>query len=165
MRRPRNFNALLFLIIGAVALAAAYYGYLSPGSFETAARTAVSSLSIIFGLSAAISSLVHINGNASLRVSSDPATSARIDEKLTSDDDRTLCRLRLLHLVTLVSIMFGLVYLVAVNDAPCAIFTKLITGAFVFGTSVALMSTLFLPSLLIAMVKRNAYVRSKSSDT
>ena len=163
MSRNALFNAVCFLSITGIGFGAGAYGYSSPCSFQTSAQTAVSSLSIIFGLSVAISSLLHINAGAAGRTSNDPATSASIDHKLASDDDRTLRRLMFLHVITLCSILLGLVYLVAIHDAPSAIITKAVTSAFVFCTAFTLLSTLFLPSLLVQMVKRNTYIKSKSA--
>ncbi|MEP3784134.1 hypothetical protein [Ascidiaceihabitans sp.] len=163
MSRQAGFNAAFVLLILIAACGAATYGFRSPASFESAARTAISSLSIIFGLSAAISSLIQSNGSASGQVSNDPVVAKKISGKLVADDNRTLVRQRALHFSTLISVILGLVYLVAVKDAPCAIVTRWITAAFVFGTSVSLLSTLVLPNLLISLVKRNAHLQSKRS--
>lgn len=161
MSRQAGSNAAFVLLILIAASGAATYGFRSPTSFEAAARTAISSLSIIFGLSAAISSLIQSNASSSGAISNDPVVARRVTDKMVSDDHRTLRRQRLLHYATLISVILGLVYLVAIKDAPCATITRWITAAFVFGTSISLLSTLVLPNLLISLVKRNAHIQGK----
>ena len=163
MKRSTSLNIIAFILILICASLAALYGFRSPASFENAARTAVSSLSIIFGLTAAMSSLLHVNNKRPGNLSNDPKVAERIGAQLVHDDNRSLLRQGALHITALLSIILGLVYLVALKDAPNSVVTKSITAAFVFGTTVSLLSTLFLPKLLTTLVKRNAHIHSKSA--
>lgn len=161
MKRGTLINVVAFSLMLVGAAFAAWYGFQSPSSYKDAAGVAVSSLSIIFGLTAAISSLLHVKLQSPSSLSNDPENAKKMGEHLSFDDDRTLLRQGALHVTALVSIMTGLAYLVAIKEAPCALFTRIVTAGFAFGTTISLLSTLFLPRLFAALIKRNTYTQTK----
>ena len=164
MRRATVINILAVSVILLCAGGVGWYGFVSPNSFEDAARTAVSSLSIIFGLTAAMSSLLHVRQKNAGSLSNDPATAERLGDQLDFDDNRTILRQSILHVAALLTILLGLAYLVVLKDAPHSLVTKVIAAAFGFGTTLSLMSALFLPRLLAVLIKRNAYFQSRGSN-
>lgn len=161
MKRGTLINVVAFSLILAGAAFAACYGFKSPSSYKDAAGVAVSALSIIFGLTAAISSLLHLKLHSPSSLSNDPENAKKIGKQLGFDDDRTLLRQGALHVTALISIMTGLAYLVAIKEAPCALFTRIVAASFAFGTTISLLSSLFLPRLFAALIKRNAYIQTR----
>lgn len=154
---------LLFGVIIALGLLAGGYAYSFPENIEGASRSAISALSIIFGLSTAVSSLLSSHNTLKGASSNDPHLAAQQRAKALKDDNKTLFRQKLLHLLTLGSIIIGIVYLVALEDSQCSVITKLIAFVFACGATISLLSTLFLPSLLTSLIKRNAYLQRHDS--
>lgn len=164
MKRATVINIFAFISILLCAGGVGLYGFWSPSSFENAARTAVSSLSIIFGLTAAMSSLLHVNQKKPESLSNDPASAERLGDQLDFDDNRTLLRQSALHIIALLTILLGLAYLVMLKEAPSSMVTKIVAAAFGFGTTLSLLSALFLPRLLAVLIKRNAHFQSRKSN-
>lgn len=135
------------------------YAFQFPENIESASRSAIAALSIIFGLSTAVSSLLASHLSAEFSSSNDPDLAAQQKEQARKDDNRTLSRQKALHLTALASIILGIAYLVAVKDSPSALVTKLLAFLFASGAMVSLLSTMFLPSLLTSLVRRNAYLQ------
>lgn len=155
------------LTFGAIALlggCAGLYAFLSPENIEGASRSAISALSIIFGLSTAVSAMLTSHSNIMASSSNDPHLAAKQKEQALKDDTRTLSRQRALHLVTLSSIILGVVYLVALKDSPCALATRILAFMFAGGATVSLLSTMFLPNLLASLVRRNAYLQRQKTS-
>lgn len=150
-------NMVAFIAILLLGILAGAYSFNFPENIEGAARSAIAALSIIFGLSTAISSLLTSYSTDVSSYSNDPHLAARQKEKAEDDDGRTLSRQMVLYLVTISSIVLGIVFLVAVKDAPHSMITKVIASLFSGGVTVSLLSTMFLPSLLASLIRRNAY--------
>lgn len=155
---------LLFGVIIAFGVFAGIYAYSFPENIEGASRSAISALSIIFGLSTAVSSLLSSHNALKGSSSNDPHLAAQQRAKALKDDNKTLFRQKLLHVFTLGSIIIGIVYLVAVKDSQCSVITRIIAFAFASGATISLLSTLFLPSLLTSLIKRNAYFQRHDSS-
>lgn len=155
------FRMINFVIILLLGVCAGTYAFYSPENIEGASRSAISALSIIFGLSTAVSSLLTSNKTEDVSSSNDPHLAKLQNEQAQRDDDRTLSRQKALHLITIASIILGIVYLVAVADSPCGIATKLLAFSFAFGATISLLSTMFLPSLLTLLVRRNAFLKKQ----
>lgn len=155
----RSLARPMLLFVGVITLGgcAGLYAYISPENIEGASRSAISALSIIFGLSTAVSSLLSSHTVSKGSSSNDPHLAAQQKAKALKDDDRTLFRQKMLHLLTLGSIILGIVYLVAIKDSPCALTTRILAFAFASGATISLLSTMFLPNLLTSLIKRNAY--------
>lgn len=159
MSRSPTHSMLLFGAIIALSGCAGLYAYFSPENIEGASRSAISALSIIFGLSTAVSSLLSSHTGLKGSSSNDPHLATQQKARALKDDDRTLVRQKRLHLLTLGSIILGIVYLVAISDSPCALTTRILAFAFASGATISLLSTMFLPSLLTSLIKRNAYLQ------
>lgn len=155
---------ILFIAVFTLGGCAGLYAYFAPENIEAASRSTISALSIIFGLSTAVSSLLSSHTVLKGSSSNDPHLAAQQKIKALKDDDRTLVRQKWLHLLTLGSIIFGIVYLVAIKDSPCALATRVVAFAFASGASISLLSTLLLPSLLTSLIKRNTYLQ-RHKDT
>lgn len=148
---------LVFGVIFTLGGCAGLYAYLSPANIEGASRSAISALCIIFGLSTAVSSLLSSHTALKGSSSNDPHLAVQQKSRALKDDDRSLFRQKMLHLLTLGSIILGIVYHVAIMDSPSALATRILASAFASGATISLLSTMFLPSLLTSLIKRNAY--------
>lgn len=165
MSRPTLIRFLLCCIIVLLGLSAGTYAYSFPQSIKDASRPAITALSIIFGLSTAISSVVGATLSDKHTSSNDPALAASQRIKARTDDNRTLSRLTILYQITLLTIITGIIYLVASDDSNCSQSTRILAFLFAAGMTVSLFSALFLPGLLTSTIKRNKYLqRLKSSE-
>lgn len=155
-----SFGAILLL-----GCCVGVYAFFSPANLESASSSAIAALSIIFGLSTAVSALLTSHTGEVSSSSNDPHLAAHQKDQIAKDDDRTLFRQKILHLVTLASIILGLLYLVALKDSPNGLITKILALGFASSATVSLLSTMFLPSLLTSLIKRNAYLQNKKNGS
>lgn len=162
MNKGVGLNFALSAIIVVTAGAAAVFAFQMPAKIEPATNAMITSLSIIFGLSVAITSMAIPASTASKKLSNDPIVAKRQADKRQNDDKRTLTRQKLLTWAALAAVLLGIMFLVAFETSPCATITRLIAAAFTSTAACALLFTLFLPNLLTSLVRRNAYLQSKS---
>lgn len=153
------FRMIIFTGILLLGVCAGTYAFLSPENIQGASRSAISALSIIFGLSTAVSSMLMSSRNYAASTSKDPHLAKSQDEQAQRDDNRTLTRQKALHLITIATIILGIIYLVAVEAAPCGTATRVFAFLFSCGAIVCLLSTMFLPSLLTLLIRRNAFLK------
>lgn len=158
MKKSPLRSMLWFGAIIVLACCTGFYAYFSPRNIENASSSAIAALSIIFGLSTAVSSLLSSQLGLMGKFSNDPHLAERQKEKLLKDDSRTLFRQKMLHILTLVSVISGILYLVAIKDSPCSLITRGLAFTFASSATVSLLSTLFLPNLLTSLIARNAYL-------
>lgn len=161
MSSPTVIRMLIFCAIILLSICAGIYAFLSPQNIEEASRSAISAMSIIFGLSTAVSSMLTSHSSDLSSYSNDPHLAATQKKHAIKDDNMTRARQRALHLAALSSIIMGIAYLVAVKDSPCAFITRILAFMFSIATTISLFSTMLLPDLLMSLVKRNAYLQRK----
>lgn len=147
-----------FVVIILLSCSAGVYAFFLPQNIENASGSAIAALSIIFGLSTAVLTLLAPKMVEPAGLSNDPHQAAKQKDIICQDDDRTLLRQKTLHQITLVSVLLGLIYLVAIEDSPCSLITKTIAFSFSFSATFSLLSTLFLPNLLSSLVERNSHI-------
>ncbi len=152
-----GFRKNLLTVITAVllSLSTGSFAYFNPTAIEPAASPAISALSVIFGLSIAVSSIALASHNLQPPLGNDPSTNNTKRDRQKADDQRTLTRQKYLTWLALLALILGLIFLVAFKKAPCAILTRIIAATFSFMTSTALMFSLRLPGLLSSIALRN----------
>lgn len=158
MNKDTLVNMGLSLAFVGLSLWVAVFACNNPGIIAPASNAAISALSIIFGLSIAVSALPVHRGDLASRLSNDPAMGKNLARKVENDNVRTLFRQKQLTWLALMSIVSGLVYLVIFKHNPDGGITKIIAAAFSGLTSATLLFTLFLPGLLSTLGIRNAYI-------
>ena len=150
-----------FGVIFCLSCSAGLYAFFSPQNIEGASSSAIAALSIIFGLSTAVLTLLKPQEDKTTGLSNDPFQRAKQIEIIQRDDARTLSRQKTLHQITLASVIFGLIYLVALKDSPNSLITKTIAFSFSFSATFSLLSTMFLPNLLASLVERNSHIQGR----
>jgi hypothetical protein len=144
-----------FVAVLACSMAAAVYGLFNPDAVMPAATNAIAALSIIFGLSAAVSSLL-IAGQVSPRqISNDPTVAKRVSDRLKRHDHRTIDRLKYMQTGALVAVVLGIAYQVAATDARSPSVTSVLAAGFAFAATFSLLFATALPSLFSHLQKRN----------
>lgn len=149
-------NLFLTLMIGAAALGAAVYAFNYPTVIEPAANAAIASLSIVFGLSTAISSLASMNPSELSYLSRDQSVKGMQIATIIRDNQRTISRQKALNWSALTSVCLGLVYLVSVYVCVECLLAKIVAAAFTGLSFATLLFAFFLPALLSALIKRNS---------
>lgn len=155
----------LFFFTGVVVCVAvaAIFAYFHPSHIETAGRAAISSLSIIFGLSTAVTSLLAVPVENPADLHNDPHLAKQIQAKIERDNRRTLNRQNAINTLAILSIVFGLVYLTANSYDGCSTATRFTAALFAASSTLCLLSALMLPHLLKTLFQRNTYLANKRS--
>ena len=154
-------NVILVALIAAASLWGMCQGYLNPLTSKRIASEVIASLSIIFGLSAAVTAIVGAKGVTTSGVTNDPALQDAVRARVERDNERVLWRLKWLHYLTLVTIILGIFFLAIYDEATVTSLPKLVSSVFVFCTIVALLFSLLLPKLLMDLVRRNSFLRKE----
>lgn len=155
-------NATTSFLFVALAVFAGVFAYSSPGAVEAAASPAISALSVIFGLSIAISTLALSSQGSAAPLTNDPLITRQMQEKISGDNNRTLTRQKSLTWTALAALMLGLVFLASFEKAPYSTPTRLIAALFTTSSSAALLFTLHLPNLLSLLALRNGHLSRNS---
>lgn len=151
-----------FFLILVCSISAGFYAYNSPDNIEGAVRTTVSALSIIFALSTVVSSMLLAYAKTPQTSSNDPNLAELQRAKAIQDDGRTLSRQKALYVISIISIILGIVFLVAFKDSPCGGFTRCVAFAFATCATLSLLCTIFLPSLIADLFRRNLYLDGRN---
>lgn len=156
-----GYNTLFFAVVATLACASAVYAYFHPDHIAVASQTAISALSIIFGLSTAITSILVTPNQTAAGLPSDPDLAKRILSRVAHDNDKTLKRQTYLNSAAIVAVIVGLIYLVAHSAQCTGQVTRLAAALFAFMSTVCLSYALLLPRLLKSLFQRNSYLSSR----
>ena len=116
-------------------------------------------MSIIFGLSAAVSSLLIAGQLQPKQISNDPHVAQRLSERSNKDDLTTLSRLKYLQSLTLLSVLVGLFYQVTLQDGRAELLCSISAAAFAWSAVFCLLYSLALPALFGRMQARNSVLK------
>ena len=152
---------LTFCAIVGLGLLTGRYAFTAPQNIENASEATITALSIIFGVSSAISSVLTAAAFNSSKISHDPHLSETQKKRLERDDDRTLARQTILNVTAFASIVLGIAYLVSFKADPISLVTKSLAGTFSFGATISLLFALYLPILHRAALRRSIYISRK----
>ena len=116
MKSKIPWSNLLSNLIIVSGLGVAIIVFKNPQILKVVAPTAITALSIIFSLSAGISALANEGKKAEESFSNDRHLAKTLASKAESDDQRTLARQKHLTFLAILTVIFGLIYITAVEN-------------------------------------------------
>lgn len=156
----RLFNVLIVVFVLAVAIGASLFAFYSPKSILAAAATIVTSLSVIFGLSLALITLV--SGNVDVSEQSTPKREERyaIKKDIERDNRRTISRQKQAIVVLLSSVVLGISLITVSDFAPDEYLQRIVATAFAFSSTLSFAIAFVLPFSISVNAQRDQYFRS-----
>jgi len=150
-------NMALFVIYVAVSLVGATIGLLHPKAILAATDTAIASLSILSGLSLAVSSLAGGVGRLGRNQPNDPVLEENLSAKVAQDNSNISLRQSYLIKTFLAAILLGLSFKVSYEMSSDSNTTIWLSALFSFCATFSLLAAFHLPRLLSALHHRNRH--------
>lgn len=152
-------NIFAIAVTCGVAVAVARFAYCAPDTVLAVTSTAVTSISIIFGLSLSLISLASQQIRVSEQVVPRLETRKGIEIDLASENERTILRQKLAVTVLMLSVALGLVFLGVSEHDPSSIWRSIVGSAFAFFTTLSVSLSFVLPFSISATIRRNNYFK------
>jgi hypothetical protein len=151
------FNILAILATGIFAIAVARFAYGAPNTVLAVTGTAVTSISIIFGLSLSLVTLASQQIKISEQVVPRLETRKGVEADLANENDRTILRQKLAVSVLMLSVALGMIFLGVSEHDPLSIWRNVVGSAFAFFTTLSISLAFVLPFSISATIRRNNY--------
>lgn len=153
MKPSATANLIYAVLISVLATGAGFFAFQNPHSLESASRSSISALSIIFGLSTAVSTLLSAREGRPDSTYGDPSLEKSIKRSFVQGQRQARQRQSWLNTAALLSIISGLIYQVVLSSHTQLIVLQVIATVFAALTSATLLFTLRMPGLMLRIAE------------
>lgn len=150
-------NLLYAILVATLSAGAGLFAFNNHCSLEPAARSAISALSIIFGLSTAVSTLLSAREGRPEGSFGDPSVEKSVKRDFETGQRQARHRQAWLNVAALLSIIAGLIYLVLLDSHQATPAPQAAAVIFAVLSSATLLFTLRMPGLMLRIAERNEF--------
>jgi hypothetical protein len=153
----RNIIALLAVI--AISMASGVFAYSNPKTVLAASNAAITSMSIIFGLSLSLITLASTQTSISEEVIPKKQVRRGIQADLDWENNRIIFRQKLAVCILLLAVFLGIIFIGSATYAPESSIHAIIGSTFAFFTSISFAISFVLPFSISSTIRRNRRFR------
>ena len=156
MNTSARTNLFIFLAISIISCVAAIFAFKNPLAVLETTDTAVTSISIIFSLSIALTTMAVRAPQIDPNIVFKQEDRLAMRKDIKQDNKRTMFRQTLLIITSLLAVTTGVLFIALSSYAPHSFCQKIIASAFSFTATMSLLFSFYLPITISQIITRDA---------